>query len=285
MTKARNKPDIYAGKDPLETPAYTLTEVARYLQVPQPTVRTWVLGRRYATASGKKFARPLIDIAEKGRPSLCFRNVIELHVLSAIRRRHKVEMSAVRKAIAYLRRSLGVLHPLCDQQMVTDGRDLFIERYGRLLNISRGGQLEMKEIVDEYLSRIERDSVGVPIRLFPFTRSHIEGAPRMVSMNPRIQFGRPCIAGTGIPTSVIAERYKAGDSIRELARDYGQKGQEIEEALRFELEARAACATCVLSRPLYRVPYSSRSSAKRRSGRSSPQRFLPGRRRRSEMAH
>ena len=59
-------------------------------------------------------------------------------------------------------------------------------------------------------------------------------------MDPRVQFGRPCIAGTGIPTSIIAERYRAGDSISELAHDYGQEALTIEEALRYEFPATAA---------------------------------------------
>jgi len=125
--------------------------------------------------------------------------------------------------------------------MATDGKDLFIEHYGKLVSISQGGQLMMKNIVEMYLSRIERDHAGVPIRLFPFTRPQIdEGAPRLVAMNPEVQFGRPCIAGTGIPTSVIAERYNAGDSVSELAHDYEQQTLAIEEALRYEFATTAA---------------------------------------------
>ena len=45
------------------------------------------------------------------------------------------------------------------------------------------------------------------------------------------------IAGTGLATEVIAERYKAGESIEELARDYERKAEEIEEAVRCELQA------------------------------------------------
>jgi uncharacterized protein (DUF433 family) len=166
--------------------------------------------------------------------------VVELHVLSAIRRKHKVQMRAVRRAIEFLRKRLNASYPLADQQMATDGKDLFIERYGRLVNISQCGQLEMKGVVDMYLSRIERDHAGLPIRLFPFTRPRIEDAPRLVALNPRVQFGRPCIAGTGIPTSIIGERYNAGDSISDLAKDYGQETLAIEEALRYEFATTAA---------------------------------------------
>jgi uncharacterized protein (DUF433 family) len=43
------------------------------------------------------------------------------------------------------------------------------------------------------------------------------------------------LAGTGIATTVIAQRYKAGESIEELAEDYGRSTSEIQEAIRSEL--------------------------------------------------
>ncbi len=45
------------------------------------------------------------------------------------------------------------------------------------------------------------------------------------------------ISGTGLATEVIAERYKAGESIKSLANDYGRDSEEIEEAIRCELQA------------------------------------------------
>ena len=52
--------------------------------------------------------------------------------------------------------------------------------------------------------------------------------------------GRPVLAGTGIATAVIAERYKAGESTAELAQDYGREQAEIEEAMRCERKLEAA---------------------------------------------
>ena len=56
-------------------------------------------------------------------------------------------------------------------------------------------------------------------------------------IDPRVQFGRPCLAGRGIPTAIITERYKAGDSIQILADDYRCPAHEIEEAIRYETAA------------------------------------------------
>ncbi len=89
-------------------------------------------------------------------------------------------------------------------------------------------------------SRIERDPHGLPIRLYPFTRPGDLDQPRAVVIDPRVSFGRPVLAGTGIATAVIAERYKAGESTAELAQDYGREQAEIEEAIRCERKLEAA---------------------------------------------
>ena len=56
----------------------------------------------------------------------------------------------------------------------------------------------------------------------------------------RIAFGRLVIAGTGIPTAVLAERFAAGDLSDELAADYGIERRVVEEAVRCETLRRAA---------------------------------------------
>jgi uncharacterized protein (DUF433 family) len=76
-------------------------------------------------------------------------------------------------------------------------------------------------------------------RLFPFTRKRQPDEPKAVVIDPYVSFGRPVLAGTGIATAVVAERYKAGESIADLAEDYGRQALEIEEAIRCELSVQA----------------------------------------------
>jgi uncharacterized protein (DUF433 family) len=61
-----------------------------------------------------------------------------------------------------------------------------------------------------------------------------------VVIDPRVQFGRPVLVGTGIPTEVIADRFKAGEALDDLARDYGRTPDEIQEAIRAEFQLRGA---------------------------------------------
>jgi len=225
--------------DPRLSPAYSVAEAAHYLRMPEETLRSWVAGRLYPVAGQPKRSRPLIHLDDPRRQYLSFINLVEAHVLAAIRRRHGVKLPKVRKALDYLRRHFPIERPLIDQAFQTDGLDLFVERYGELINASREGQRAMKEILGVYLRRIERDAKGLPVKLYPFTRdTQAEAAPasdpRVIVMNPAVSFGRPVIAGTGIPVSSIYERYKAGDSVADLAQDFRLEISAIEEAIRCE---------------------------------------------------
>ncbi len=220
-------------------PAYTVAEAAHYLRMPEGTLRSWVVGRFYPVVGQSRRSRPLIHMEDPERHYLSFINLVEAHVLAAIRRRHGVKLPKVRNALDYVRRQFRVDHPLINQAFQTDGLDLFVERYGGLINASREGQHAMKEIIGVYLKRIEWDAKGLPIKLYPFTReTQAEAAPacdpRLVVMSPTLSFGRPVIAGTGIPVSSIYERYKAGDSVADLAQDFCLEVGAIEEAIRCE---------------------------------------------------
>jgi uncharacterized protein (DUF433 family) len=86
------------------------------------------------------------------------------------------------------------------------------------------------------LRRLERVDVhaGVPMRLYPFSREPADDSPRLIELNPQIRFGHPTVVGRGVPTDVMVERFRAGDSSAELADDYGISTSEVEEAIRYE---------------------------------------------------
>jgi len=228
-------------KSPEEQPCYSLTEASRYLLIPPATLRSWVVGRKYPTESGPRFFRPVIQLPDDVRAGLSFVNLVEAHVLDAIRRHHQVPLSKIRDAITYLRKQFSSRHPLAEQRFETDGIDLFIEEVGRLVNASRGGQIAMASVLRAYLKRVERDPAGVPIKLYPFTRrSAAADAPAPVVIDARVAFGRPVLSGRGVPTAVLADRFKAGDLLDDLAKDYETTPQAIEEAIRCELDRRQA---------------------------------------------
>jgi uncharacterized protein (DUF433 family) len=194
----------------------------------------------YPTAKGHRLFRPIIRLPESDQPNLSFVNLIEAHVLEAIRREHEISLRKVRDAISFLARHFGSTHPLADHQFETDGLDLFVDRAGLLINLTQQGQLALRQLVHAYLKRIERDVQGLPIRLYPFTRKRELDEPRSIVIDPFVSFGRPVLAGTGIATAIVAERFKAGEAIEDLATDYARSVLEIQEAIRCELPLEAA---------------------------------------------
>ncbi len=226
---------LYGDRDPREIPTYSVRDAARYLRIPQGTIRSWVVGRNYTTATGPKAFHPLIVVMDRKPSLLSFTNLIEVHVLRAMRKDHKIQLDKVRTALDYLEEQFQISHPLARQRFRTDGMDLFIDRYGTLINASRQGQTALKDALNRHLDRIEPDDQGLAMKLYPFTRSQEESSPRLVSIDPRVAFGRLVIVGSGIPTRILAERYHAGDSIAELAEDYNCGVNVIEEAIRCEL--------------------------------------------------
>lgn len=223
-----------------DTPAYHASEAARILNLPVATVKSWCFGQSYRSSAGEiKQFKPVIRPADLRSKLLSFSNLCELHVLSVIRRHHKISLPKVRGSVNYLCKRLNSKRPLIDRQFHTNGIDLFVEHASELLNVSREGQEAMRGDFAQALARIERDNRGMPVRLFPFSRTVAGTQPKSVVIDPRLSFGRPVLAQAAVPTEIIAHRFLAGDSLREMAEDYSVDEKEIQEALRFE-QRRAA---------------------------------------------
>ena len=224
--------DFYGGRDPRDLPCYNAPDAARYLRIPAATVRAWAKGRKYKTANGHRPFPPVITASQPKPLLLSFINLIELHVLRAIRTEHRIDLAKVRAALDYLETQLQISHPLAHQEFQTDGVDLFVEHYGELINASQQGQTFLKDAIAQHLERIEPDDQGLAIRLYPFTRDRESTSPRILAFDPRISFGRLAIADRGIPVDVIVSRYRAGDTILSLAKDYDCPPESIDEAVR-----------------------------------------------------
>lgn len=212
-----------------EVPAYSIAEAAGYLRIPKSTLRAWLLGQNTF--------RAVITIADPKARRLSFINLVEAFVLAGIRREHAIPLPKVRKAVEFLRRKFNSRRPLADDQFATDGVDLFVEKFGALVGATQEGQYQLRDIILDQLKFVRRDPNGVPekIVLFPVA----SGVKRSASVviDPRLSFGRPVLDGLGVRTSVLAERFKAGDTIDDLAREYSATPEAVQNALRCELLA------------------------------------------------
>lgn len=225
----------YEQIDTRHVATYPVADAARYLAIPTGTLRSWLHGRTYPIAHGNKYFEPLIHLPNGGNHQLSFTNLVEAHVLRAIRQNHKVRLDKVRTALDYVEQKFGLPYPLARAQFQTDGVDLFVESMGQLINASRDGQLAMQKTLQQLLQRIEWDEEGFAQRLFPLIHLQQVNAPRVLEIDPRISFGRPVVVNTGIPADMIVDRFRAGESLESLADDYDFSRQQIEDILRYEM--------------------------------------------------
>jgi uncharacterized protein (DUF433 family) len=220
--------------DPRLAPAYSVAQASHYLRIPAPTVRSWVLGRHYPRRAGYGRFDPVISAPPDPEHRLSFRNLIELAALRALRTEHEFKLSAVRSALGYARKELGVVGLLASKDLYARPGELFLEHYGQLINLNRAGQLGIHAVLQGLLQRIQWQR-GSAVRFFPV----VSGRPdsRSVMLDPLVAFGRPVLARQRVSTSVIVDRINAGEEAAALAADYGATAEEIMDALAYERAA------------------------------------------------
>lgn len=219
-----------------DKPAYAMAEAARYLKLPPATLRSWVVGRPYPTKTDARHFKPLIQPAVKAPPTLSFYNLIEAHVLRSLRTDHGVAVRELRKAITYAEKVLKVDRLLLRKDLCTDGGRVFLDEYGKLINLTASGQLAMRVLLEEHLRRVEWDESQFPLRLYPFVSGQAS-LSRPIAIDPQIAFGRPVIIKVGVSTAVIAERIDAKERLQDVANDYDLTPQEVEQAVLYERAA------------------------------------------------
>ncbi|MBA3391793.1 MAG: DUF433 domain-containing protein [Deltaproteobacteria bacterium] len=209
---------------------YGIGEAAIYLGVPRSTLSTWVRGQR---VRGETRMRPLIK-ADRETGLLSFNNVAESYVLASLTRKFDLPLQRVRAAL----KSIGGERPLLTTVFRTDGRGIYVEKMGALVDAARGDQAAMREVIESSLERVELDDRDLPLRLYPWRREPTE--PRIIALDPRRSFGRPTVAGSAVQIGVIFDRYQAGDSVSGLAADYALSRDVIEGVLRWGFDAAKA---------------------------------------------
>ena len=220
--------------DPRLAPAYTISDAGRYLKVPAPTIRSWVLGRSYPKQAGQGRFAAVITLPDDPSRRLSFRNLIELAALRALRTEHEFKLSAVREALHYARQKLDVVDLLASKELYAAPGQLFLNRYGELINLNKAGQLGIKAVLDGLLRRIEWDR-NLPCRFFPPLPNRSD--TRSIVIDPQVSFGRPVIARLGVSTATIVDRINGGESSQALVDDYGATSDEIMDALAYERAA------------------------------------------------
>lgn len=91
------------------------------------------------------------------------------------------------------------------------------------------------EVLAPFLNELDyADAEKVARRWWPL------GKHEPIIVDPDYGFGLPVVAGKGVRVEIIAERFAAGDKHEQIIKDFGLTREEIDAAIRFELQRRAA---------------------------------------------
>ena len=169
---------------------YDAAEVARLLGHDVEWVVRWSTN----SATGPAVVPPSFD------RWFSFSDLVAFRVALLIREHHIADRR-LRRGVEVLRNRSSLAQPLASQEVIsrlaTSGESFLWRLPDREFeDIGQGGQGVFPNVVELYLSRIDFDVHGNPTRWQP-----AEG----VLIDPAIQAGAPCVAGTRIPTATIAD--------------------------------------------------------------------------------
>jgi uncharacterized protein (DUF433 family) len=166
-------------------------------------------------------------------PSIPFIGLAEGMVLAAFRR-GGVSMQHTRKAVSILDAEIGIEHALASQRVYTDGAVILFDYADAQHDDDLAGLTEVisrqrvfAPVVREYLQRIEYEKDGWAKQLVsPITRQ------RIVAVDPRRAFGQPIFVHGAAPVESVVSRWKAGEPLARVARDFGVPPGDVEDYLR-----------------------------------------------------
>ena len=195
------------------------------------------MGRPYDTSGGPRHFAPVLAPAKKDPLTLSFANLVEAHLLRALRTAHDVPFREVRKAIAYAERDLKIDRLLLREDLRTEGGQVFLDHFGQLVNLSASGHLAIRRLLQDHLKRIDWDGKNSPVRLYPFITSGTDSQSRSILIDPGILFGRPVVQRAFVSTRTLVERLDAGESLDDVAADYELTPELVEYAALYERAA------------------------------------------------
>ena len=223
----RLKIEEMATLDAREVPRYWIGEVSVFTGVPVSTLKRWI---GQISNSSALIHPPADELQQHSREArLSFANLLEVHILDAARQRD-IPVSRIRDGLDYLRTTTNVSteHPLLAYEFysVHGIQSMFIRALqGQPVNVSRYGQLGLGEVLNDRLKRIEWDKTG-PVRLMPMRSEH-------VVIDLHVSGGQPVVKGTGVLATMLAGRWRAGDTYEELATGYNLRLEDVREAVRY----------------------------------------------------
>ncbi len=209
---------------------YPFSDAARYLLMPESTLRAWFVGTTYGRAPNTKRFRPFL--VPESKDLLSFYDIASVHVLLAFRR-NGATSEDIRSIVDSLRKEYPKeRYPLLGRDFHAFKRHVVLKQPDGLLNLTKSRQYGLRTVMEAFLSRIDMDASYMPLRFSPMTESVTKRRGAIV-LDPHVSSGRPTIRETGIMAETVFKRFKAGESPRSVARDLHLKPSQVAEAIKY----------------------------------------------------
>lgn len=218
-----------APVDLLSRPVYGMAQVDRVLGLYPGTAERWIDGY---TRSGRRY-EPVVRQEQSGNDIVTWGEFTETRLLAEYRSAG-VPMLRMRPVVQRLRATFGYQYPLAHATWLTpQGREL-VERVQTevdlderlLLVVYRNDQLVLSLPAQEFERSVDFDGGDIVQRFRPDPQ-----LPEVV-VDPLRQYGDPVVRS--VPTAVIAEQHRAGDSIPFIADGYMLTEEQVRQAVAYE---------------------------------------------------
>lgn len=207
-----------------------MSDADRYLGLARGTARRWIDGYRRGSVNYP----PVIREETTGSDAASWGELLETSLLAGFRS-SGATLQRLRPAVQRLRDELATPYPLVARRALLDvaGRELVMRiqddtdlEPGLRLVVVRSNQLVLTRPAEAFTKRATFD--GEIVTDLGMDERHT------VTLSPIRAMGRPAVRS--VPAEVLAEGFRAGESVADLARLYDLGYGEVEAALRFELQ-------------------------------------------------
>ncbi|MCC6381642.1 MAG: DUF433 domain-containing protein [Dehalococcoidia bacterium] len=217
----------------LTTPLYSYAEADRLARATRGTARRWLEGYSYRKKDGARIPLPPVTPRRpESREAVSFLDLIDIFAIARLRE-IGFTVQRIRQIVVAARERFGVDHPFSSLEFKADGRQAFIHREGILHPLlGNRAQPAWDDLLGPFLETLDYRGDRA-YRWWPL------GRDKPIVIDPEYGFGLPVISGSGVRTETIRERVEVGDSYDQVAYDFGVSRDQVESAVRFELQRAA----------------------------------------------
>lgn len=210
---------------------YSPSEADRLAGLVSGTTARWLRGYG-STRGNEKVWHPPVVGASPG-DGISFMDLIELVAVGRFRE-HGFDVGTIRKIVTTCAEVFETSYPLASLSFKVGGQEVFVERDGMLVEVLKGKRrMAWDQVLAPFLDALDYENDRA-VRWWPLGH----GDP--IAVDPRLGFGLPVVATRGVRTELLREQFAAGETIEQIAIDFGVGEGDVKSALQYESRFTAA---------------------------------------------